>query len=301
MKLYFIGFFLVNIISNLYCQPPKQILGFITVHELLIHYAKKSKESSYYLDNLQLLLKNRQLTINPNIPDNLPGLNTPLLYLVESPFLKFNNYLSIIDELLERKADINTHNFYGITPLHQACNHGHLTTIKKLISCNADINAQTIHGKTPLIITTNLGLYYCVDELMQHKPKIDLPDKNGNTALSHAIMNGRFEIAELLLSHGANHTLQNNQKLTPLMYAALTHSYNCTQLLLDYKKKNRLSVDPQEKKIILTTLKKQYKEVLKEAKIRLAQLPYKEKSSYIHNHLFHKKNFFALYKLIKNA
>jgi len=136
---------------------------------------------------------------------------------------------------------------------------------------------------------------------MQHKPKIDLPDKNGNTALSHAIMNGRFEIAELLLSHGANHTLQNNQKLTPLMYAALTHSYNCTQLLLDYKKKSNLSVDPQEKKIILITLKKQYKEVLEEAKITLAELPHEEKNIYIQNHLFHEKNFFALYKLIKNA
>ncbi|MBY0402265.1 MAG: ankyrin repeat domain-containing protein, partial [Cyanobacteria bacterium] len=89
-------------------------------------------------------------------------------------------------QLLEKGADPNAADVFGITPLMEACIRGNDTVIEKLLSKGADPNKK---------------------------------DATGNTALLNAASLGRATVVNLLLSKGAQPNLANNEGLTPLIQA----------------------------------------------------------------------------------
>ena len=61
-----------------------------------------------------------------------------------------NGHLSVVEYLVNQKADINAKDEYNSTPLHSAAQNGHLSVVEYLVNQKADINAQDRLGETPL-------------------------------------------------------------------------------------------------------------------------------------------------------
>jgi len=61
---------------------------------------------------------------------------TPLHYAAQ------NGHLSIVEYLVNQKADRDAKNIDGKTPLHLAANNGHLSVVEYLVNQKADINAK---------------------------------------------------------------------------------------------------------------------------------------------------------------
>ena len=53
-----------------------------------------------------------------------------------------NGHLSVVEYLVNQKADINAINDDGYTPLHNAASKGHLSVVEYLVNQKADINAK---------------------------------------------------------------------------------------------------------------------------------------------------------------
>jgi len=51
-------------------------------------------------------------------------------------------HLSVVEYLVNQKADINAKTNYNMTPLHYASQDGHLSVVEYLVNHKADINAK---------------------------------------------------------------------------------------------------------------------------------------------------------------
>ncbi|XP_031461143.1 SMC5-SMC6 complex localization factor protein 1 isoform X3 [Phasianus colchicus] len=113
-------------------------------------------------------------------------------------------------------------NAKGQTALHGACIRNKVERLIQLLSSpGIDINSKDYAGWTPLHEACNHGSTVCVSEILQHCPEVDLLSQvDGVTPLHDALSNGHIEIGKLLLQHGGPVLLQHrdsNGKL-PLDY-----------------------------------------------------------------------------------
>jgi len=53
-----------------------------------------------------------------------------------------NGHLSVVEYLVNQKADINAKNNVDWTPIHYAARDGHLSVVEYLVNQKADINAK---------------------------------------------------------------------------------------------------------------------------------------------------------------
>jgi len=53
-----------------------------------------------------------------------------------------NGQFSVVEYLVNQKADINAKDYGNITPLHYAAQNGHLCVVEYLVNQKADINAK---------------------------------------------------------------------------------------------------------------------------------------------------------------
>ncbi|KAK9510961.1 hypothetical protein O3M35_005628 [Rhynocoris fuscipes] len=86
----------------------------------------------------------------------------------------------LVEKLIDQGHSIDVKDFSGWTPLHEACNHGHVKVAKVLIAKGAAVNDR--------------GGPHC----------------DGVTPLLDAASNGSLECIELLLSHGASPLMRTN-------------------------------------------------------------------------------------------
>ncbi|XP_052556538.1 SMC5-SMC6 complex localization factor protein 1 isoform X2 [Tympanuchus pallidicinctus] len=113
-------------------------------------------------------------------------------------------------------------NAKGQTALHGACIRNKVERLIQLLSFpGIDINSKDYAGWTPLHEACNHGSTVCVSEILQRCPEVDLLSQvDGVTPLHDALSNGHVEIGKLLLRHGGPVLLQHrdsNGKL-PLDY-----------------------------------------------------------------------------------
>jgi len=126
------------------------------------------------------------------------------------------------------------------TPLHYACQEGHLKVVKYLVEQGADVNSIAStgwwfdSGMTPLHMACNGGalnvVKYLVDE---RRVKVNVKDYYGNTPLHYALKKRRFffywfykykniddlyHIGKYLIDKGANTNATNNNGEKPLDY-----------------------------------------------------------------------------------
>lgn len=144
---------------------------------------------------------------NPNIEDPSDQ-NTALL---QAARMQLKEIASL---LIKAKADPNTHDLYGQTPLHFAV--AEPATLELLLDGKAQVNATDNFGETPLHWAAGAGLKPAADPLISHGADVNALDRAGNTPLHFAVAARRTELTDLLLSKGADPNIPNQNGQTPL-------------------------------------------------------------------------------------
>lgn len=144
-----------------------------------------------------------------------------------------NGHKEIVEFLLTTKADVNSRDNAGSTPLHQVSAAGgqHNDIVELLLKHGAEVDAADRQGLTPLHYATLADNQDAVKSPLDHGANPNAKDnKVGDTPLIMAAGKGYKEVAELLLAHGADVNL-TDEKGTPLTWATRTGHSGMADLL----------------------------------------------------------------------
>ena len=109
-----------------------------------------------------------------------------------------------VRELLDKGANVNARDEYGLAPLHVAAFNGQLDVARLLIDRGADVNA--------------------IDEL-------------GETPLHWAAFNGHVDVARLLLERGADASVRDDEGKTPLDLAREKGHVEVARVIEEYSRR----------------------------------------------------------------
>ena len=140
---------------------------------------------------------NRLLNFDAEVDKKDTAGNTPLMVAV----LKEN--LVSIDILLSNKADINTINNEGKTPLIKATD---INVLRQLIEAGADINIADANYLTALMLAVKSNKADFVSALLAANATFD---KNSDSLMADAIGNNNIDIATVLVEVDAKVSIKN--------------------------------------------------------------------------------------------
>ncbi|NWX06686.1 ANKR7 protein, partial [Caloenas nicobarica] len=116
------------------------------------------------------------------------------------------------------------------TPLHLACENGHVDVVRFLVQANCQLNLAD-NFRSPLMKAVQYQRERCVAMLLEHGADPNLADADGNTALHLAVLSPNMTVAWLLLEYNANIDAQNKEGFTPLNLAVSNHHEELVELL----------------------------------------------------------------------
>ena len=155
---------------------------------------------------------------------------TPMHYACEK------GHLTVVRVLLsEFKADVNCNDYSRRTPLHYACEKGHLAVVRVLLSeFKADVNCTDYSGETPLHYACEKGHLAVVRVLLsEFKDDVNCTDNRGVTPLHYACGRGHLDVVRVLLSEfKADVNCNDNRGVTPLHYACEKEHLAVVRVLL---------------------------------------------------------------------
>jgi ankyrin repeat protein len=140
-----------------------------------------------------------------------------------------------VDEILAliiKGADVNAHNYDGVTALMYAAQNGHLDAVKVLVYNGANLNARPSDGTTALIAASRFGYWEVMDYLVQQGAKIDAKDNDSSTALFYASVYGYFIPADMLLFYDADYKCVTKDSSNALIAASYYGNKDIAQLLI---------------------------------------------------------------------
>jgi len=127
--------------------------------------------------------------------------NTALMHAV-IPYGDKRNAASITELLLRQKADINTKNALGISPLRIAATFGDEKLTEFLLTHDADVNAIANDRATALHMAATMGHLAVVKVLISHGDDVNAKAA-GKTPLDRAEQMERTDVVRELKRHGA--------------------------------------------------------------------------------------------------
>ncbi len=130
---------------------------------------------------------------------------TPLMSAI---VLKKNEYAF---KLIDNGCDLNLHDIGKTSALHFAITGGNIEVAKYLIEKGAKINTPDVNGDTPLSAAVRGGYLSLVEGLVKRNVNIDFQDKFGMSALLEAVQLGKKDSIKFLLKSGANAVLVNKK------------------------------------------------------------------------------------------
>ena len=116
----------------------------------------------------------------------------------------FSQNLDSVALLLQKGADVNATNVYGITPLLYAVDLGNVKLVKLLLDHGANVNYLPPYDPGALTMAILHNQDSVLHLLLDHRANPDLTDKFGFTPLTYAIYYGNYNAADLLLYYGAD-------------------------------------------------------------------------------------------------
>ncbi|AZL89624.1 ankyrin repeat protein [Megavirus baoshan] len=152
-------------------------------------------------------------------------------------------YLSVVELLLKRGADINAVDMYGNSALILACNQKDVELAKLLIHSGIDVNIKSNCNMTALISAAyysghdnNIDL---IKLLLEHGADVNVINIYGRTALDAACdyknKCDNLQTIKLLLDHWCDVNIKNENDYNALMIACqYPNSLNTIKLLIDY-------------------------------------------------------------------
>ena len=118
--------------------------------------------------------------------------------------IRENKHKKIKSILKECRINVNSLNFLGVGPLHEACYHGNLKCVKVLLDNGADIHFADSEGWTPLFAAICGEHMPCVKLLVDNNAVIDCTDFYGISPLRIAVTVRNLEIVDYLVKRGAD-------------------------------------------------------------------------------------------------
>ena len=139
--------------------------------------------------------------------------------------VSLNNTKSVVDILLENKADVNLVNSYGKTPMYTAASRGLLDVVSKmLLVYGGNLNK----GISPLVAACCFQHVELVHLLLKHGANPDLTGMSCDSGSKNtlplfiAVDKGNNDIAMSLLNAGANANALNDEGKSIVCFAAET-------------------------------------------------------------------------------
>ena len=168
-----------------------------------------------------LLDKNRH-EVNAQQADNMTALH----------WAAWHDRLDICKTLVERGADVQAHNRYGVTPLAIACLNGNAEMVRLLLSSGADGNATLNGGETALMTAARTGRLAVVRALLEHGANVNAKEHRGQTAIMWAAAEGHADVVAHLLRAGANYPMSLKSGFTAFYFAVREGHAEVVELFL---------------------------------------------------------------------
>ena len=145
-----------------------------------------------------------------------------------------HNLVNIVEFLLQHGTDVNARDDTSnlLSPLHLAEYGGELAVARMLVKHKANVNSQDTYGKTPLHILS--GRQMCSENdvvghallLLEHGAEVNSRDNENQTPLLLATAWPCFKFIHLLLEHGADAKARNDNGKTPLHVLSQCQMYD---------------------------------------------------------------------------
>lgn len=121
--------------------------------------------------------------------------------------INHNDYIKIMNKLLDRRAGVDFQSVNGTTALMAAALNSNqemgLEKVELLIKRGSNLNIANSGGETALMLAAGAGKERIVKILLSKGAKIHLKNRAGETVMSYANRSGNRTIIELLKSRGA--------------------------------------------------------------------------------------------------
>lgn len=150
--------------------------------------------------------------------------------------------IELVQQLLERGADVNFQEEWGWSPLHNAVQVGREDIVDLLLSHGADPCLRKKNGATPFIIAGIVGDVKLLKLLLPKVADVNECDVNGFTAFMEAAVYGQVEALRFLYNSGAEvnlhrKTVEDQERIrkggaTALMDAAEGGHVEVVEILL---------------------------------------------------------------------
>lgn len=153
---------------------------------------------------------------------------------------EIEEYLASLDES-DIKSVLDSKDGLGYSALATAVALGHVEVVKLYLKYKADPNSQDYNGKTPLHYTGEENFLEIAKLLIDAGANIHLKDSHDNQPLWTAVFYVRgheekLPLVELLLQHGADSKNKNKSNNSPLDFAEKVGYKKLIELLEKFKK-----------------------------------------------------------------
>lgn len=141
--------------------------------------------------------------------------------------------VAMVEELLEKGADIGVRDAIGHTALHLSAFKDNVVMAQLLIKKGANMEAKSSDGWTPLLVAASRGRKRIVQLLLETGADIESTDSFGQTALLWAARGRHDSTLRLLLDSEADIESKHESRNRALIDAARYGFDSTVQLLLD--------------------------------------------------------------------
>jgi len=143
--------------------------------------------------------------------------------------------MAMADALIAAGANVRAKTRYNVTPLSLACGNGDAKLVDRLLKAGADPNETSEEGQTALMTASLTGKPDAVRLLLETGADVNAVEPyKGQSALMWAASEGNTAAAELLVTHGANVKAKSKAGFTPLLFAVRNDHRDTAELLLNH-------------------------------------------------------------------
>jgi len=161
------------------------------------------------------------------IPYTIPGALDYNLMIASS-----KGYISEIERLIEKGADIEAQTGEGASALVFAVMNGRSEAVKTLLKYDPLLDKVTSRNETPLMLAVKNRNPEIAEILIRAGANIEFYDRHEATCLHHAAINGFIEMVDLLVYYNAYAEARTKEGTTPLLASIWAGNTNVSDLLI---------------------------------------------------------------------
>ncbi|MFH1643758.1 MAG: ankyrin repeat domain-containing protein [bacterium] len=181
------------------------LTGFLTgflVYRQSINYELRKSVKEGDVEKVKALLESKFINVNTKeVISNVLGTFEYNLFDLFDSFEKSNDesFEEIAPLLIEKGYDVHSNNgSFNTAAIHKAVSHNSLKVVQQLIDKKVDINPQDAHGDTSLHRAVQINHYDIAKLLVESNADTTIKNNDKETAYDVAVKKNHNKIAELL-------------------------------------------------------------------------------------------------------